>query len=497
MSEAFYKPQRQSRIGILLIFATSLFHVIRNFWVLGVYFLVQDLSPLVLFLSAIGMGAILLLALGYSIAYYYKFLFHIDMARKEFVLQKGVFSSEVISVPLNKIQQVNFNRNILQRIIGVYSVHVDTAGGKDKEVEIKALSREKADHLSEVLMELAGQEGGPALGEETRESASTEDHVDWQYSLGIRGLIKLGLTSNYLRGLALLFTFYITLREQFRMTEGMFEEIPEFLRWELTSSVILFVLLLLVGMAITVAETFIKYYRLQLRKTGAGLQVEMGLRNHTRVNIRPRRVQMLQILTNPLQRSLDLYKLKVSLASSQNDLHKDQITIPGMPRKVVSDVKEFFYGSEMAGGTSIRPHRILLYRKLFHGLLPLGIGLALLEISRFEPTLEWIYVASSVYLVLMVLHRILYFRSLRLSVSENFLIKHSGVWIRKRQVLEMYKLQTITLSQPIWYRNRRLVNLRVHSAGGDFSFSLVSKEEILPLLNYLYYKIESTSSPWM
>lgn len=497
MSDPFYRPQRQSRIGILLIFATSLFHVIRNFWVLGVYFLIQDLSALVLFFSALGLGGLLLLALGYSIAYYYKFLFYIDMERKEFVLQKGVFSSDVISVPLSKIQQVNFKRNILQRIIGVYSVHVDTAGSKDKEVEIKALSREKADRLAEVLMELAGREGSQVSGEGIRESVITEAPVDWQYSLGISGLIKLGLTSNYLRGLALLFTFYITLREQFRMTDGMFEEVPEFLRWELTSSVILIILLFLVGMAITVAETFIKYFRLQLKKTGGGLQVEMGLRNHTKVNIRARRLQMLQILTNPLQQRLNMYKLKVSLASSQNDLDKDQITIPGMPWNVVSDVKDYFYEAGMARETVIRPHRILLYRTLFQGLLPLGIGLGLLELSRFELTLEWIYMASAVYLVLMILHRILYFRTLRLSVSENFLVKHSGVWIRKKQVLEMYKLQTISMSQPIWYRNRRLVNLRVHSAGGDFSFSLVSKEEVLPLLNYLYYKIESTSRPWM
>ncbi len=95
---------------------------------------------------------VLLLSLGYSIKYFLNFKFHIDEKNEEFVLQKGVFSTDVINIPFQKIQQVNFRRNILQRIIGVYSVVVETAGSQDKEVEIKALSEERANALADLLM---------------------------------------------------------------------------------------------------------------------------------------------------------------------------------------------------------------------------------------------------------------------------------------------------------------------------------------------------------
>src|SRR5690606_15364736 len=107
----------------------------------------------------------LLLTLVYSVLSYLRFRFYIVEDKGEFVLEKGVFSSEVVSIPYNKIQQVNFKRNLLQRLIGVYSAVIDTAGSKDKEVEIKALTKTQADALGQLLMELA------------RESATTDDQT--------------------------------------------------------------------------------------------------------------------------------------------------------------------------------------------------------------------------------------------------------------------------------------------------------------------------------
>ena len=64
------------------------------------------------------------------------------------------------------------------------------------------------------------------------------------------------------------------------------------------------------------------------------------------------------------------------------------------------------------------------------------------------------------------------------------------------EILELYKLQSITINQPIWFRKRGLYNLVFHTAGGDLSFPLV-KEEVLKNLNYSFYKIETSHKAWM
>lgn len=148
----FYKPHRQAKAGVILVFGNSLYQLVKNLWFLGIYFFMKEQTPQTIMLSIVGALILLVLALGYSILYYLKFTFFIDPEREEFVLQKGVLSSETISLPFDKIQRVNFKRNLLQRIIGVYSILIDTAGSKEEEVEIKALSKAKAEELSEILM---------------------------------------------------------------------------------------------------------------------------------------------------------------------------------------------------------------------------------------------------------------------------------------------------------------------------------------------------------
>lgn len=501
MSKAgFDQPQRQSVTGIVLIFATSLFHLIRNFWAVGVYLLVMDTNPRTLFFAGLGLVVVLVGTLGYSVLYYLKFLFYVDEEKSSFILQKGVFNSDVVNIPFSKIQQVNFRRNILQRVIGVYSVVIDTAGSNDKEVEIKALSKEKADILADLLMDLSAQErmeGSQSLSEDQEKEVSATPSVEWEYKLDFWTLLKLGLTSNYLRGVSILLAFYITVRSQLNYSEEFELGIPYSAVMEMVSTLVLLLILLVVGMIITVADTFIKYYGLHLVKSRGGLQVEMGLRNNTKVNLKSRRVQLMQETTNPVQRRLDLYKLKISLASSRDDLKKDQIKVPGLTSEVVGKVKGYFYGEEITERQQILPHKILLLRRISQSLLPILIGL--IFILFFPMDVSWAIIGgiAAVLVILISVYQYFYFKTIRLSVSEEFLVKHSGIWSKKKEFVEMFKLQSISVSQPIWYKKRGLVNFTFHSAGGDISYPLVQKKEIVPLMNYLMYKIESTTKPWM
>ncbi|WP_386779794.1 PH domain-containing protein, partial [Longispora fulva] len=180
--------------------------------------------------------------------------------------------------------------------------------------------------------------------------------------------------------------------------------------------------------------------------------MEMGLRNNTRVNLKARRIQLMQVLTNPIQKKLGLYKMKIALASSENDLQKGQITIPGLPPEVVEQVKEFFYKQTISGHYFVLPTKYLLIRKISRGLLPLLIGLVLGYIYRDVFSTGYLGLIASVYLVLMAIYNYFYFKSLKLDVSEDFLVKYSGVWIKREQYIESYRLQSLSIQQPLWYK---------------------------------------------
>lgn len=260
---------------------------------------------------------------------------------------------------------------------------------------------------------------------------------------------------------------------------------------------LLIIFLLIVGMILTVGETVIKYFGLHLQKFRDTLQVEMGLRNNTKVNLRASRIQLLQVLTNPIQKRMDLYQVKISLASSENDIEKNQIKVVGLPPSVVSQVKEYFYKSTIQENFKILPSRYLLLRKISRAMIPLVIVSAILFFYAQLVTLNWFLSISAAYIVLVCVYNYLYFRRLKLGVSEEFLIRYSGVWVRKEEYLEIFRLQAVSVTQPIWYKRRGLVNLTFHSAGGDIPFSMVQKSQVQPILNYFLYKVESTEKPWM
>ncbi|MEG9326588.1 PH domain-containing protein [Salinimicrobium catena] len=496
----FSQPQRQSKVGLILIFATALFHLARNLWVVVIYFLVREVDRQIMLLTILGLFVVLLLTLAYSVLAFLNFKFHIDEKNREFVLRKGVISTDVINIPFKKIQQVNFRRNLLQRLIGVYSVVIETAGSQDKEIEIKALFQEKANELSERLMELkedeifGGREDLEAAAEGSSEKA-TFKKPKWEYHVSLLTLIKLGLSSNYLRGVGLIIAFYFTLRDQFMLDEVFPNEIPGQQEFVEKSSFVFIMGLLLFGMVITVAETVIKYYDLNLKQFHESLQVEMGLRNNTKVNIKSSRVQMLEVSTNPVQKFLDLYTLKISLASSQDDLEKSRIKMPGLSPEVVKQVQKFIFKQESSEKVTILPHKIVLWRKFSRGSIPAVLGLVVGFIFQFPTLLLGGLV--SVYLILLSLYNYFYFQRLKLGLDEDILVKTSGLWNRKEQFLEIYRLQAVSVRQPLWYKRRGIVNLTFHSAGGDISFNGVRKKEVTPLVNFLMYRVESIERSWM
>ena len=93
--QPFSSPQRQSVTGILIIFAGTLYKIFRMFWAVVLYFVIQQSNTFssLYVLIPIMVGA---LAVAHSYLSYRNFRFHIDYQKDEFVLTKGVFSTDFI-----------------------------------------------------------------------------------------------------------------------------------------------------------------------------------------------------------------------------------------------------------------------------------------------------------------------------------------------------------------------------------------------------------------
>ncbi len=70
-------------------------------------------------------------------------------------LERGVVTRVVTSVPFIRVQHVDTQRGPVQRLVGLASVVVYTAGSRGADVTIPGLAPERAEELREQLRELA------------------------------------------------------------------------------------------------------------------------------------------------------------------------------------------------------------------------------------------------------------------------------------------------------------------------------------------------------
>ncbi|PHQ30396.1 PH domain-containing protein [Leeuwenhoekiella nanhaiensis] len=510
MPKAFSQPQTQSKLGIVFIFLGQSVKFVRIFGAAGIYFILKGFEAearLVTIALSILFGVLLLL-LGFSYVSFQRFRFHIDYVNREFILQKGVFNTEVISLPFSKIQQVYFKRSLLQRLIGVYSVILDTAGSSAQEINIKALSESEARDLQKILMEevAAEKQEETTVLESTQEQNSREDAVA-VHKLSVISLLKLGLTSNYFRGVWLILIFLGSIYQQ----AGDFQLIEESQYQEgirgyleayskpvelLVLTALVFVGVFLLGILISSIEIFIKYFDLTLRQTKDSLELEMGLKTNTKISLKPRRVQLMRIVTNPVQKRLNLNEAQIAIASSRDDLQKSQISIPGMQRMQLERVKKFLFTYRMRPGRVFKPAFILYIRLIITAGIPLLLTAIVGSIVVPNYMVEIGLVLVIIYGGLVLPYQFFWYRALSLEITPEFVIKRKGVWTQKTEILELYKLQSVTVSQPFWYKSRGLYNYTFHTAGGDVSFP-VTTSKMQRYINYALYRVEIDKKAWM
>ncbi len=510
----FSKPERQSKIGILFIFLRTVYKLLRGFWVLAVYFILGDFSSGLTWYMVAGSILLGLAALIYSYLDYLKFQFHINYSAQEFVLSKGVFNTDNTAIPFSKIQQVYLEQSILQRIIGIKSVVVDTAGSKEKEIKIKALQQEKASQLKEILLNLVENIETETVTEkefQTEEASAqskkeSEKEEEWTYRLSVGRLLKIGLTSNYLRGIGLLFFLYGTIQSeinQFAVDNEIVGDASEFMS---NSTEIIFksalyifigaILLFFAGLLITVVEVFIKYYNLKLTQTKTSLLLEMGLKTTKHIALKPKRVQLYRVLTNPIQKKLNLYEVQLAIAGSTDGLSKNKVKIPGLKQEFLKHIHRFIFDKPSENGTIYKPHKIWIFRKVVRfSIIPLLIITGLNFIFEFS---EWhyIFLFGAVFLILVSVYQFFAYKKTYLSISPNFIRKNIGLWNQKQEVAEIFKLQGVSIKQPFWYKKRGLVNITLHTAGGDLHYRFIS-ESVAKEINYILYKIETSTKAWM
>jgi putative membrane protein len=337
MTYDFSKPQRQSVFGIIIMAGHTLQKMLKALAFPIIYAIVKTDKQYAIYL---GLGIVLFFAIILLFGYlsYRRFTFYLDQQKQEFVINKGVFNRTQLTVQLSKIQQVNINQNLLQKIIGIYGLKIDTAGSDGQEVSIKAINENLANALRVHLLSRKDEFADAEIQHETA-SPIIEQEVPLLKISGFT-LLKVGITSNYGSSFALLIAFlfplYHNAKELLSLLDMDTSKVEDVLisLFSIFSLLIIVLGLLFVLLSINLIRTFVKYFEFTISKHRHSLLISAGLFAKRNTLLSPNKVQITTYSQNYFQKKMKLLNMNLKQATSGHshkakDLESSNLEIPG------------------------------------------------------------------------------------------------------------------------------------------------------------------------
>lgn len=490
----FTRPMRQSLRGLVLIFLQEGKRGIQIFWPLLVPIILGKESDKKILIIGLILLAGLILTLIHSILYYLNFKFYIE--NQQFILKKGYLNRKMLTIPLDRVQNVHTDQTVLQQFLEVMSIEIDTAGSSKKELKIHALSKtigaqlalELSSHLA--VQDTANQEGA---------KGSVPEEVQI-LKLTNRDLLRIGISQNHFRTALIIFLFgiqfYNKVQEYFEVKAKEYAQ-EAFLYlsqsgWAIVTALILF--FLIISFLYSMIRTLVLFYDLRFLKGNQSYRIVSGLLNRKNLLIPFTKIQQLDWETGPLKKVFGIFQVNILQATSDLAAKTKLIEVPGCLIQHIEQLKTDIFGAdELKGKPRIHSFEVYFWRTwLYYGWLPAGL---------FSPSvflLDWKYAFGIVvWVIFMFFYSLMLLRKSYFQVSNDQIRVSSGAISHKFKQMEFQKVQNIEFQQSIFQKKRGIASLKIGNASGFIMLRFIDEKTAKTLHDYLLYYAETSDKVWM
>ena len=494
-----YQPQRQSPKAVFLILIKYVRLFISTLWPILLVVLINPRSDKGILVISIVIG-IMLISFVYAVLSYSRFYFFIQ--NNELCVRSGVFRKKVLNVPFDRIQSVDFKRNVIHQILNVVSVQVDTAGSKGSELELDAIDLRRAEELREIVLVYKRTKAVP--NETNPEMPFGMPAVpvvpELILSLSPKDLIKVGISENHLRTAGIIFAFFL----------GLAEDIDQILGWDiygqledttsamsiagLLATLVAIPVFICFSFTITLVRTVLRYFGLKFWRENQNFKVVSGLFTRNEKTIQKSKIQLIRWVTSPLKQIFGIFQMNIYQAANI-ELNKDKsLVIPGCYQQQVDHTLDMTIpGFRDALFTSHKMDVSVVYRMVFlFGFIP-SLMFGLLAWYN-EGVSQWIL---TLIFPLAIFMGYAYQKKRRLKIHPDYILSEGGIFGRSFKLVEIYKIQCVLIETSPMQRWRGLTSLHVFTAGGDISFPYLKAGIARQARDYIMYRVENDHQHWM
>jgi putative membrane protein len=490
----FSVPNRQSKVAILLailkttkiVFRQLVFPLIvfvflgrksNNYGQYFVYFIV--------FFS--------ILNLAYSIINYFKSYFYIR--GKELIVHTGFIAKKQISIPFERIQNINFEQNLIHQIFSVKKVKIDTAGSTDKEFEFAAIEDRRANALRDLLISHNNKSTTKSKEQEQKTQIHAEQKI---FALSFIDLLKAGLFENHLKSGGLIFVagwyLYTNAQEVGVDAEDYLDKLPAFVYglYLIASLVLVFVV---VSVIISMVKTILRHYDLKLTRIASGFKIEQGLFNTVTVSALDHKIQSMSWSDSLLKKMIGIYDIKLTQAKAEHNKDtKESIVIPGASKSHVSRVLAYLFPNENTDEINMKKIHVSYRNRqmVIMGILPAVLLIVCIFLKDWQAS----FIALALLLALPY-YVVLKFKKIAYGYNDELIKLKGGAFGEKNTITSIYKLQAITKTQSPFQRKRGLATLVLQNASGSLKIPYIPDQDASTIIDVFLKKVETDNRNWI
>ncbi len=407
--------------------------------------------------AIVALVVLLLVALfAWEVAYYRRFVY--DLAPPVFKIKSGVISRREREIPLRRIQNVDINRNLVQRFLGLAVVRLETAGGEISEAHLRFVAFPHAKALQREIRHLKQE------GEHPGEVPQPQRSGEVLFELEPIELLVLCLASFDARILGL-----IAFALPFVAPGVPWEWIPPAPMGALIVAIVA-VLIVLASWVTGAFVTYITYHGFRLSRHGEDLQIERGLLSRYDGSVPIDKIQTLTLQDNPLKRVLGYATLKIETAGYSPQQAASEGVQSAVPLARLDRVMRLVGTLDDIEPITLEqaPRRARTRYMIRYALAVLALVGALLVVDLAygipEATgVTWYHPAPLALLAPLAGH--VRWKHLGYAMQENHVITRSGYWSRHTKIVPYYRIQNAITTETILQRRWDLANLTADTAG--------------------------------
>jgi putative membrane protein len=384
--------------------------------------------------------------------------------------RRGIVSPDETVVPLARVHSIDTSQGLVQRLFGIYELHVQTAGGGEKgEIVLRAVSPEETARLR----------AAAGLAEPT-----ATDLPEWR--LSPRGLLLVGLTAPQIGMLLPLVGGAFAIGNDLLGQQGTRETLVDRLPTETGGIVLLILAALAVAWLLSFLGSLVAFAGFSVTRDGDHLRIHRGFLQRRATSVPLRRVHAVSVAEGPFRRPFGLCSVRLETAGYGSEPAAARTLFPLLPIATVDAELATFVpaladdspssadgsaraatpaaapGPDAAGFTRPPARAVRRY------ILPGALTILLLAIAA---TLAWpaAWPAIPALTALAALDGLARYRSAGWRLTGDRLLLRRGSITRRTLIARPTRLQDHSVSQNGFQRRAHLADIAITVASGTDS----------------------------